>query len=129
LADLRDRNDLATTQQNSSQREQSLGISAINDNSHSNVGVPATRQPLGVSALDNSNTAANANNHDQSNTGYVAPQVGQICQGRQQIYSRPYLVEGAGSPPSLQGIVNLTNTVHTTTHIRYAPGKSKHIKL
>jgi hypothetical protein len=54
---------------------------------------------------------------------YTHPKLGEIRQGRQQIYSRPYLVEGASSPPSLEGIVDLRNTVDTTTHITYAPGE------
>lgn len=32
------------------------------------------------------------------------------------------LVEGASEPPSLDGIVDLTNTVDTTIHTRQLPG-------
>jgi len=124
ISDMRDRNDLAATQQNFPVREQSLGESAFKPP------VPGHNQPawtgssLGVTVMNNSSAQAASSGHTSSTTGYSAPQVGEVRDGRQQIYNRPYLVEGASSPPSLQGVVDLTNTVDTTTHIRYAPGKS-----
>lgn len=39
------------------------------------------------------------------------------------IGEQPYIVEGATEPPSLKGIVDLTDTVDTTITERYAPGK------
>jgi len=126
ISDMRDRNDLAGTQQNFSVKEQSL------EESTTRKPVPEmpwtqpawTGSSLGATAMDNSNAQAATSGHASSPTGYNAPQIGEIRDGRQQIYNRPYLVEGASSPPSLQGVVDLTNTVDTTTHIRYAPGKS-----
>lgn len=40
------------------------------------------------------------------------------------IGEQPYIVEGATEPPSLEGIVDLTDTVDTTIDERYAPGMS-----
>ena len=37
---------------------------------------------------------------------------------------RSYLVEDAPEPPSLKGVVDLTNTEDTTVHERWAPGMS-----
>lgn len=115
------------TQQKVPVREQSLGESTTRKP------VPEmswttqsawTGSSLGATAMGNSTAQAATTGHASSTTGYSAPQVGEIRDGRQQIYNREYLVEGASSPPSLQGVVDLTNTVDTTTHIRYAPGKS-----
>jgi len=120
ISDARDRNDLAGTQQIFPSREQSLDapvtgipIPAMSSNQHS----------LSSSTMGNTSQAA-VTEYGSSTTGYTAPRTGEIRQGPQQIYNRPYMVEGANSPPSLHGIVDLTNTVDTTTHIRYAPGES-----
>lgn len=44
----------------------------------------------------------------------------ELRSGPQQIYKQQYLVAGSPSPPSLAGIVDPTNTVDTTTDVRYA---------
>lgn len=43
--------------------------------------------------------------------------------GPQQLYSQPYVIEKAASKPSLDGIVDLTNTTDTTVEERWAPSK------
>lgn len=84
--------------------------------------IPIRDQP-GTRALDAVPPVPTAQSATLAATDSLGPRTGEIRQGRQQIYDRPYLVEGASQAPSLEGIVNLTNTVDTTTHIRYAPGK------
>jgi hypothetical protein len=65
-----------------------------------------------------------ASRNSSSVAGYTPSVSGDIRQGRQQIYKNAFTVEGAAQAPSLHGIVDLTNTVDTTTDIVYAPGKS-----
>jgi len=71
------------------------------------------------------NSVLGAASRGSSSLGGYTPSVsGDILQGRQQIYKNAFTVEGAAQPPSLHGIVDLTNTVDTTTDIVYAPGRS-----
>jgi len=65
-----------------------------------------------------------ASRGSSSAAGYTPSVTGDIRQGRQQIYKNAFTVEGAAQAPSLHGIVDLTNTVDTTTDIVYAPGRS-----
>jgi len=65
-----------------------------------------------------------ASRQSSSLAGYTPSVTGDIRQGRQQIYKNAFTVEGATQPPSLHGIVDLTNTVDTTTDIVYAPGRT-----
>jgi len=71
------------------------------------------------------NSVLGAASRGSSSLGGYTPSVsGDIRRGRQQIYKNAFTVEGAAQPPSLHGIVDLTNTVDTTTDIVYAPGRS-----
>lgn len=70
-----------------------------------------------------------ASREPSSLAGYTPSVSGDIRQGRQQIYRNACTVEGAAQPPSLKGIVDLTNTVDTTTDIVYAPGRSTQLSL
>lgn len=51
-----------------------------------------------------------------------------IRSGPQQLYQRPYIVADGANPPTLAGVVDLQNTVDTSTHVRYADGKSTRIQ-
>lgn len=119
VSEMRNRNDLPGTQQSYPSKEQSLPSMADNDSTTRASSMQQVSAILGIAP-----TQASSAQQAPLNTPYTPPQIGEIRQGRQQLYNREYLVEGATSPPSLHGIVDLTNTVNTTTHIRYAPGKS-----
>jgi len=123
VSDLRDRNDVPGIRQSYPTREQALP-SAVNSEPTHPSSIQQVNAILGIAP-----THASSAQTGPSNTPYTTPRIGEIRQGRQQLYNREYLVEGATSPPSLHGIVDLTNTVDTTTHIRYAPGKSFYLQL
>lgn len=52
-----------------------------------------------------------------------------IRQGPQQLYNIPYMIEGASSKPSLEGILDLRNTTDTTVEERWATRTFFHDRL
>lgn len=60
-----------------------------------------------------SNSHANATSDSDTEP---RPQQGGLYDGK------PLLIEGASEPPSLEGVLNLQNSVQTTVHTRHEPG-------